>query len=94
MFYGNFKRFKMFFAGQEIPELMELMSLSSQIRTMQLEDAHTLLEQGKGMQAVDELLMEAANLEKRKRDVFNTLTEDKKDILKKYGISITDLNKL
>lgn len=94
MYYGNFKKFKFFFATQELPELAELMSLSAKIRNMQLEDAHSLLEQGKGMAAVDELLRETAKLEKEKKDLFKKISEEKKDILKKYSITVTELNKL
>lgn len=94
MFYGNFKRFKFFFAVKEIPELAELMYLSGKVKTMQLEDAHSLLEQGKGMEAVDELLKETAQLEQKRRELLNTILENRKDIMKKYSITASELSSL
>lgn len=94
MFYGNFKRFKLFYAMYEIPELAEYVSLSGKIKTMQLEDAHRLLEQGKGMEAVDELLRESGRLEKQKKELFEKITKDKKNILEKYDISTEEVYKL
>lgn len=94
MFYGNFKRFKFFFAAKEIPEIIELMELSNKVKAMQLEDAHTLLAQGKGMEAVDKLLEEAATLEEKRKKLSEEIQENKKDILKKYDISISEIDKL
>lgn len=94
MFYGNFKRFKLFYAMYEIPELAEYIALSSKIKTMQLEDAHRLLEQGKGMAAVDELLRESDRLEKQKKELFEKITTEKKDVLETYNITIEEIYKL
>lgn len=94
MFYGNFKRFKFFFAAQEIPEVAEYIQLSNRVKEMQLEEAHKLLERGLGMQAVDELLKEAGKLEQKKRDVAEELSRNKQELLKKYDIKISDLDSL
>lgn len=94
MFYGNFKRFKLYYAMYEIPELAEYITLSSKIKGMQLEDAHRLLEQGKGMAAVDELLKEADILENQKKELFEKITKEKKKILEKYNIGLDELYKL
>lgn len=94
MFYGNFKRFKLYYAMYEIPELADYISLSSKIKTMQLEDAHRLLEQGKGMAAVDELLRESDKLEKQKKELFEKITTEKKAVLESYNIELDELYKL
>lgn len=94
MFYGNFKRFKLFYAMYEMPELADYISLSSKIKTMQLEDAHKLLEQGKGMQAVDDLLKETDRLEKEKKALFEKIIAEKKEILESYDISDDEIYNL
>lgn len=94
MYYGNFSRFKFIFAIKEIPELVEYLNLSAKIKSMQIEEAHRLLEEGKGMAAVDALLKEAEVLEIRKKEIYDTVTSDKKNILTKYNITIEELSKI